>query len=484
MIKFKELYKPAAETPFGEKTVAKVTNNSQKVDADDVFVCIRGAVTDGHQYAQAAADAGAAVIVCDHDLGLANQYVVEDTRKAYAQMCSAYFGNPSHQLKLIGVTGTNGKTSTCLMIKSLLESQGHTVGLIGTIHNMVGDQVLPAKNTTPDAYELHSLFSLMEKSGCEYAVMEVSSHAIDQDRVYGLHFACCVFTNLTQDHLDYHKTMDNYLAAKKRIFGRCDRAVVNADDPYAAAIIEACECPVVTYAVETNESSYTGKNLRHRADGVDFEMVGDGVIGRVKLNIPGVFSVYNAMAAGSCVMTLGMPFASVVDAMCRLDSPKGRAEIVPTNGNDFTVIIDYAHTPDGLENIIRALRTTTAGRLVTLFGCGGDRDKTKRPQMGKIAADFSDYVIVTSDNPRTEKPGEIIKDIVAGMQDSITPYIIIENRIKAIEYAIMNAQPKDTILLAGKGHETYQILGHQTIHLDEREVVAEALLKLNEQDGM
>ncbi len=474
----KELYKKAADTPLGEVQVGKVTNNSQKVDEGDVFVCIQGALADGHQYARAAVDAGAAVVVCQRDLGLSNQLVVEDTHKVYAEMCAAYFGNPASRLKVIGVTGTNGKTSTCLMIQSILESQGHQVGLIGTIQNMVGNQILPAKNTTPDAYELHSLFSLMEHSGCDYVVMEVSSHAIDQDRVHGLHFAACVFTNLTQDHLDYHKTMENYAGVKKKIFGRCDRAVINADDPYAKEFMDACECPVVTYAVDTNESTYTAKNLRRYTGGVDFEMVGDSVIGRVKLKIPGLFSVYNALAAGSCVLALGVPFAGVVSAMCSLESPKGRAEVVPTNGRDFTVIIDYAHTPDGLENILKALRDSAKGRLVTVFGCGGDRDKTKRPQMGRIAGDFSDYVIVTSDNPRTEDPGEIIKDILAGMEDCDTPYMVIENRIKAIEYAILNAMPEDTILLAGKGHETYQIIGHQTIELDEREVVKKALAKL------
>ncbi len=475
-----ELYAPAAKSPLADVVIGKVTNNSQKVDAGDVFVCIRGGTVDGHTYAQAARDAGAAVIVCDHDLGLPNQLVVDDTRRAYALMCAAYFGHPADRLKIIGVTGTNGKTSTCVMIKSLLEAHGCKTGLIGTIHNMVGEEILPAKNTTPDAYELHSLFALMEKSGCEYAVMEVSSHAIDQDRVFGLHFAACVFTNLTQDHLDYHKTMENYLAAKKKIFGRCDRAIVNRDDAYCDEIVDGCECPVITYAVGRNDTDYTAKNLRQRADGVDFEMVGDSVIGRVRLKVPGVFSVYNAMAAGTCVLALGFPFASVVAAMSCLVSPKGRAEVVPTDEN-FTVIIDYAHTPDGLQSILKTLRATTRGRLVTLFGCGGDRDKTKRPQMGQIAVDYSDAVIVTSDNPRTEEPGEIIKDILAGMQNTKTPYTVVENRSKAIEHAVLNARENDVILLAGKGHETYQILGHQTVHLDEREVVAAALQKRREQ---
>lgn len=477
-MKLKELYPLSSGSDLGEREVGKVTNNSMLVEPGDVF--IRGVEDKGDEYAASAVKAGAGVIMCDRDLGLENQLIVEHPRKVYAEMCAAYFGHPAKKLKLIGVTGTNGKTSTCLMIKSILESFGHKTGLIGTVQNMVGDQILPAKNTTPGAYELHSLFSLMEMSGCEYAVMEVSSHAIDQDRVHGLHFACCIFTNLSQDHLDYHKTMDNYCLAKKKLFSMCDVAVINRDDKYADEIIDGCDCSVVTYALNTNQSDYVAKNLRKRADGVDFEMVGDCVIGRVKLGVPGEFSVYNAMAAGCSAITLGIPFARTIEAMCDLQSPKGRAEVVPVGEHDFTVIIDYAHTPDGLENILKTLRSTTQGRLVTLFGCGGDRDKGKRPQMGRIAADFSDYVIVTSDNPRTEEPAEIIKDIVEGMKHTKTEYIVIENRIKAIEYAILHAQTNDTILLAGKGHETYQILGHQTIRLDEREVVAKALSKIQQ----
>ncbi len=477
-MKFKDIYSAAVGTPIGEADIGKITNNSQTVEPGDVFV--RSVADNGALYGKAAYEAGAAVILCDRDLGLDNQLIVDDPRKVYAELCAAYFGNPADRIKIIGVTGTNGKTSTCLMIKSILESMGYKTGLIGTVHNMVGEQILPAKNTTPGAYELHSLFSLMEKSGCEYAVMEVSSHAIDQDRIHGLKFACGVYTNLTQDHLDYHKTMENYLNVKKRLFSLCDRCVVNIDDEYGTQVLEACTGEVTTYSIRSNESSYVAKNLRKRVDGVDFEMLGDGVIGRVRLKIPGDFSVYNALAAGSCVLSMGFDFHDVIKAMCHLESPKGRAEIVDVGDRDFTVVIDYAHTPDGLENILRALRSTVEGRLVTLFGCGGDRDKGKRPLMGGIAADFSDYVIVTSDNPRTEDAGEIINDILVGMKESKTPYTVIENRIKAIEYAILNAQPGDVILLAGKGHETYQIIGNQTIRLDEREVVAKALCKLED----
>ncbi len=477
-MKLKDLLVQTENTEFADLEIKNVKKDSRTVNEGDAFVCINGVTADGHKFAKDAAKLGAAVVICEHDVGLENQIIVENSRKAYAVMCASYFGNPASKLKIVGVTGTNGKTTTCTLMKSILEQLGHKVGLIGTVQNMVGEQILPAKNTTPDAFELHSLFSLMLSAGCEYVVMEVSSHAIDMERVFGLKYAACVFTNLSQDHLDYHKTMENYLNVKKRIFSSCTKAIINADDEYSDEIISACDCDIITYSINKNDSTYIAKNLKHRTDGVDFELVGDSVIGRVKIKTPGLFSVYNAMAAGACAVALGMPFMGVVNALCETGNVKGRAEIVPT-GKDFTVVIDYAHTPDGLENILRSLNEIKEGRLVTLFGCGGDRDKTKRPLMGTIAASYSDYVIVTSDNPRTEEPSEIIKDILSGINDVKIPVISIENRIEAIEYAIKNAQSGDMILLAGKGHETYQILKNSTIHLDEREIVANALNDLN-----
>ena len=476
-MKLKELLVEAANTEFADIEISNVKKDSRKVDKGDAFVCINGVTADGHKFAKTAAQNGAAVVICEHDVGLENQLVVDDTRKAYALMCAAFFGNPAKKLKIVGVTGTNGKTTTCTVLKSILEHFGHKVGLIGTVQNMIGDETLPAKNTTPDPYELHSLFSLMLSADCDYVVMEVSSHAIDMKRVYGLTYAACVFTNLTQDHLDYHKTMENYLNVKKRIFSLCEKAVVNADDKYAEDIIEACDCDVYTYSVKCDNTTFKAQNICHRVDGVDFEMKGDGVIGRVKFKTPGEFSVYNALAAGTCAVALGLPFAGVTDALCLGPKVKGRAEVVPTN-RDFTVVIDYAHTPDGLLNIMETLNEVKKGRLVTVFGCGGDRDKTKRPIMGKLAEENSDKVIVTSDNPRSEDPDEIIKDVLEGMKDSKVPVEAIADRAKAVEHAILTAQPGDMILLAGKGHETYQVLKDKTIHLDEREIVADTIKKL------
>ena len=454
--------------------IVSITCDSRRVEPGCLFVCIVGTAVDGHIYAETAQSAGAAAVVVQRDMGLHTQLVAENTRMAWAQICANWFGHPASRLKMIGVTGTNGKTTTTTLIKSMLEYAGHKVGLIGTIHNLIGDRVLPARHTTPDPYDLQSLLALMVVEGCDYCVMEVSSHALHQRRVAGCVYEVGVFTNLTQDHLDYHGTMEEYMLAKKELFSLSRTAIVNTDDDWAAAISAGIPCPLMTYSAKDDAADYVARNIRHRADGVDFELVGLGKIGRVNMQIPGQFSVYNGLCAATVCLAVGMEFDTVVAALSAANGVKGRAEVVPT-GRDFTVVIDYAHTPDGLDNICRTLKECCQGRLVTLFGCGGDRDKTKRPLMGAVAASLSDYLVVTSDNPRTEDPAAIIEDILVGLQDTATPYTVVENRVEAIHWAIAHAEAGDTILLAGKGHETYQILGTETIHLDEREVVAEAL---------
>ncbi len=452
--------------------IKNITNDSRCVEEGTLFFCIRGFNVDGHKFAETAAHNGAAAVIVDHNVGLDCQVVVEDTRIAYAYACSAFFGHPKDKLKLIGITGTNGKTTTSFLIKSMLESMGHKTGLIGTIHNMIGDKAIPTENTTPDAFQLHQTFKMMVDGGCEYAVMEVSSHALDQERVACLRFDAGVFTNLTQDHLDYHKTMDNYIAAKKRLFDVSDVAVINADDNSAEKMMADINCPVTTYAVKS-EADWTAHNIEYLTSGTVFTING-AKSGRISTCTPGRFSVYNAMSAACCMLSLGFEFDEVCSALSSADGVKGRAEVVNT-GRDFTVLIDYAHTPDGVENILSTVNEIKNGRLVTLFGCGGDRDRTKRPLMGKIAAQLSDFCIVTSDNPRTESPSTIIDDILVGMTDTTTPYVVIENRSEAIKYAINNAQKNDVIVLVGKGHETYQIIGTQKNHFDEREEVYKAL---------
>ena len=457
--------------------ISSLTSDSRNVKEGSVFVCIKGPSVDGHKFANNAAQSGAAVIICEKDLGLSNQIIVPDTRALFAEMCSAWFGNPAKSLKIVGVTGTNGKTSTTYMVKKIIESAGHKCGLIGTIQNMIGEKIVPAKNTTPGIYELNELFSQMRDEGCEYVLMEVSSHALDQERVAGIEFETAVFTNLTQDHLDYHVTMDNYLEAKKKLFKTCKTAVINADDEYTAQLLEGLTCKISTYSASDDKATYTAKNINYRADGLEYEFVGYNTICRIRVKTGGKFTVYNSMAAIICAMELGFSLNDAADALSQMEGVKGRAEVYPT-GKDFTVIIDYAHTPDGLKNILRAFYGCKRGRLVALFGCGGDRDRTKRPIMGQVACGYADYVIVTSDNPRSEEPALIIEDILEGMKETSTPYTVIENRGEAIKFALENAKKDDIIVLAGKGHETYQILKDGTIHFDEREVISQVLENL------
>ena len=464
---------------YSDVDVLDVTQDSRLVKEGALFVCIKGAAFDGHNVAAEMLEKGAAAIVVERDLGLDKQIIVDNSRAVYSPICSNFFNNPADKLKLIGLTGTNGKTTTTFLIKQILENVGKKVGLIGTVQNMIGDKIYPAKFTTPDPYELQKLFAMMVDAGCEYCVMEVSSQALAQGRVNGLRFALAAFTNLTQDHLDYHKTWENYFNSKRILFENADIAVTNADDEHGMKIIEDLDFDkIVTYAVNTNDASYVAKNVSFKPSGVEYELVGDS-IGRCNCPIPGRFSVYNSLCAASCALSLGIDFSDVLDAISKSNGVKGRIEVVPNGGRDFTIIIDYAHSPDGLENIITSLQEIAKGRVVTLFGCGGDRDKTKRPKMGKIVAELSDYCIVTSDNPRSENPADIIKDILVGMEGINTPYTVIENRKEAIAYAIKNAQKDDIILLAGKGHETYQILPTGTIHFDEREAVAEILSELD-----
>lgn len=453
--------------------ITGITCDSRAVKSGYLFVCIKGFKSDGHEFAKAALEKGAAVIITERDLGLASQIIVEDSHAAYADMCAKWFGNPAKALKLIGVTGTNGKTSVTYMLKKILETAGFKVGLIGTIQNMICDEVIATENTTPNAYDLNSLFALMKAKGCTNVIMEVSSHALDQCRVYNLNFEVAMFTNLTQDHLDYHKTMENYLAAKKKLFKMCKTAVVNSDDEYSSQLLEGLECKISTYSASDN-STYSAKAIQYKPTGVEYEFVSDTDLCHIKVNTGGGFTVYNSLCAASCAVELGLPIKQVAAAIAELPGVKGRAEVVPCD-RGFTIIIDYAHTPDGLKNILSTFRECEKNRLTVVFGCGGDRDKTKRPIMGSVAARYADFVIVTSDNPRSEEPSAIIEDILVGMDGTPTPYKIIENRIEAIKYAVETAQKDDIIVLAGKGHETYQILKEGTIHLDEREVVAEVL---------
>ena len=460
---------------FGEREVTFITDNSAKVSEGCVFVCIEGKRFDGHTKAQEAIENGAVAVIVQKDLGLDCQILVENTRSAYALACAAFFGHPERKLKIIGVTGTNGKTTSCFILKAVLDGMGHETGLIGTVKNIVGKKEYPAALTTPDSYELYSLFSEMVECGCEYCVMEVSSQALDQRRVDGIHFDAAIFTNLTQDHLDYHGSFENYRAAKRKLFENASLAVVNIDDANAEYLTQGAGCETVTFSVNGDDCDYSAKNIRISAAGVKYIMVKNGNIGRVNFAVPGKFSVYNSMGAAVCLAEMGLDFNSVLDSLALCTGVPGRMEVVPTD-KPYTVLIDYAHTPDGLENVLNCVREITDGRVICVFGCGGDRDKTKRPIMGEIAARLADVAVVTSDNPRSEDPETIIEDITAGIGGKSNAKIIVDSdRKSAIKKALETAREGDVIVLAGKGQETYQILSSGKIHFDEREVVAEIL---------
>ena len=458
--------------------INSIQYDSRKINKGDIFFCIEGFNVDGHKYIKSAIDKGATVIVVQkevEDCGDVTLIKVENTRKALAKASSNFYDNPSKRLKLIGVTGTNGKTTSTFMIKSILEQCGHKVGLIGTIANYIGDKKLHSERTTPESLELHQLFNEMVKEDVEYCIMEVSSHSLELDRVYGIEFSKGIFTNLTQDHFDFHKTFENYFNAKLKLFLNSKISIVNADDNYGEKIIDSIVGDVVTYGLES-QAMLRAKNLKLHSRGIEFTLVYNGNEEDIKLSIPGKYNVYNALGCIAATIHEGASIEDIKEALKKVAVP-GRCEIVTLNHDlGYDVIVDYAHTPDGLENILNSAREFTFGRLISVFGCGGDRDKTKRPIMGSIGSNLSDIAIITSDNPRTEDPMAIIEDIKSGLKKD--NYIVIENRREAIKYAMKIAKDKDVIVIAGKGHEDYQILKDKRIHFDEREIISEIIKEL------
>lgn len=454
--------------------ISGISYDSRRVKKGDVFVAMTGYETDGHKFIPDAIEAGAVAVICERelDVGVAT-VVVPSSREALARMSCEWFGQPAEKMVFIGVTGTNGKTTTTYLIKHLLETcLGAKVGLVGTNKNMIGQQQIETERTTPESFELQKLFAEMLDAGCTHVVMEVSSHALYLHRVDGIKFKLGIFTNLSQDHLDFHKTMEEYLNAKAILFNRCEMGIINLDDPHSQFLIENASCKVYTYSsAGKNEADLVAKNINLKSNRVEFEAVHMDGISRTELHIPGMFNVSNALAAESAALLLGISLKNITDAMKTFEGVKGRMEVVPT-GTDYTIIIDYAHTPDALENILKCVRGFAEGRIVAVFGCGGDRDPKKRPIMGSIAEKLADKVIVTSDNPRTEKPEAIIEDILSGMKKK---HKVIVDRVEAIHYAMDTAKKDDIILLCGKGHETYQIVGKTKHHMDEREIVLEHL---------
>ncbi len=454
-----------------ELDIREVRYDSRMVGQGDLFVAIRGYATDGHQYIGKAIEQGAVAVVCEEAPAGVPAIVVENARQALAEIAANRFGHPADSMVMLGVTGTNGKTTTTYLVKHMLEDAGYKVGLIGTNQNLIGDEAIETERTTPESYELHALFARMRDAGCTHVIMEVSSHSLVLDRVYGIRFAVGAFTNLTQDHLDFHKTMEEYRKAKAMLFSVCDKGVINLDDAAAQAMLADAGCPCLTFSCGSDAAGLTAKNLQLHADGVEFLANTRGELARVRLGIPGHFSAENALCALGIAVQLGIPLENAARSLATAKGVKGRVEVVPVDA-DYTVLIDYAHSPDGVENVLKAVRGFAKGRVIALFGCGGDRDRTKRPKMGRIAAELADFCVVTSDNPRTEQPQAIIDDILAGMKDSKTPMQVIADRPEAIRWALAHAKKDDIIVLMGKGHETYQEVNHVKHHMDEREIVA------------
>ncbi len=461
--------------------ITNIESDSRKVKENTLFICIKGEKADGHEYIEEAIEKGAIVVVINEDYvkevkKLKIPYVVvTDNEKAMAQIACNYFDNPSKKFKLVGITGTKGKTTTTYMIKNILEKAGKKVGLVGTIANMIGDKKYDTQNTTPGAIELQALFYKMAQENVDVAVMEVSSHALAMDRVYGCDFNIGVFTNLSQEHMDYHKTFDNYVEAKAKLFKMAKQGFVNCDDVYSLRVEKMAECPITTFGLDNGPKIFA-KDLIITNSYVEFKLMVNNRPERVRVGIPGRFTVYNSLAAISVATALNIDFEYIKAGLEDVKVP-GRSEMVP-NMHGKTIMIDYAHSPDSLENILKAVKSYTKGKLICVFGCGGDRDNAKRPMMGEISGKIADFTVITSDNPRTEDPKKIVEQIEEGMKTTKGRYVVVQDRTKAIEYAIKMAGKYDIVVLAGKGHETYQILKTGKIHYDEREIVAQILKKM------
>ena len=465
-----------SQTADPDLEILDIVYDSRKAVPGSLFVAVAGFVTDGNLYIEKALQNGAVAVVTAVRPKADIPYVlVQSDRLALALMGANFYGHPADSMTVIGVTGTNGKTTSTLLLKHVLETTRNAkVGLMGTMENMIGNESVPAQRTTPESLDLQAMFAKMRDAGCSYAIMEVSSHALSLDRVAGVRFGLAAFTNLTEDHLDFHKTMENYCDAKGILFERSDKQVANADDPWCDRICSHTKNPVLLTSVNTTRGLHA-VDRELLSDGVRFTAVCGEEKVPVQLPIPGKFTVYNALTVLGCAMQLGISLRQAAEALRTASGVKGRVEVVPTPGKDYTVLIDYAHTPDGLENVLSSVKGYCKGRLISVFGCGGDRDPIKRPIMGRIGVEISDIAIITSDNPRTEDPMAIIADILKGVEGTERAYHVIENRPAAIRQAMDIAQKDDIIVLAGKGHETYQEINGVKHHLDEREVVAEYL---------
>lgn len=454
-----------------------IAYDSRKTKKGFVFVCIDGMTTDGHDYVDQALEYGASAVIIQKDMNIAEGCPVirtDDSRLALACISDRFYGHPSGRFKLIGITGTKGKTTTTFMLKSILEASGKKVGIIGTLGTRIGERILYSERTTPESQDLQELFAQMVEEGVEYVAMEVSSQGLALHRVSCCEFDVGVFTNLSRDHIGgkEHASMEEYLLAKCKLFKICKNGLINVDNEYAEKILKEATCSTLTFGIKA-DSCVRASNIVKLPKSVEFDITSPWYGLRLRVNIPGRFSVYNALAAAGVSGMLGMPAEAVMAGLDKVQVP-GRAESVDT-GRDYSVIIDYAHTPDSLENILSTVRDYAAGRVVCIFGCGGDRDRSKRPMMGEISGRLADYTVITSDNPRTENPETIMRQIEDGIKTTAGKYICICDRREAIKHALSAAMAGDVLVLAGKGHETYQTFSDRTIPFDEREVVRELL---------
>ncbi|MFD1735721.1 UDP-N-acetylmuramoyl-L-alanyl-D-glutamate--2,6-diaminopimelate ligase [Bacillus salitolerans] len=467
--------------PTENPLITTIEMDSREVKNGSLFICIKGYTVDGHDFANQALEKGAVAVISEKPLKLSVPViVVKDTKRVMAILSDAFFGQPTQKLQLIGVTGTNGKTSTTHILEKMIAAHGKKTGLIGTLHIKIGNEKFEVKNTTPESLTLQKTFAKMVKEKVDTAIMEVSSHALDLGRVHGCDYDIAVFTNLTQDHLDYHGSMEEYKRAKGLLFAQLGNkfdhtrpkfAIINADDLAAADYIKSTAAHVITYGIKSPSDIYAS-NIQMKNQGTSFDVSIFGKSYRVRMNLVGLFSVYNVLAAMGAALAAHIPVQKILDAIKEITGVQGRFELVQ-GGQDFAVVVDYAHTPDSLENAIRTIKEFVKGKVFVVVGCGGDRDRTKRPLMAKIATDLADYSIFTSDNPRSEDPLTILKDMEEGV--SRHTYKTIVDRESAIRYAVGHAKKDDAVLIAGKGHETYQIIGAQVFDFDDREVAKKVI---------
>jgi UDP-N-acetylmuramoyl-L-alanyl-D-glutamate--2,6-diaminopimelate ligase len=468
---------------IGELEVKNVVSDSRLVEERDLFVAIKGTSRDGHRYIKEALDRGAAAVILERDVDVdgAIKIRVKDARKASALAAANLRGNPSRDIKVIGVTGTNGKTTVTYILENILRRAGFKVGVVGTVRYKIGDEIIESDNTTPSPIMLQDMLRRMADNSLDYCVMEVSSHALDQHRTGGVGFRAAIFTNATQEHLDYHKNFKNYLNSKTALFKNLPResvAIINRDDPSFSKVKRSASAGrSISFGLNSKADLY-GDNIKVDINGSTFDMHAEGGSVSVRSPLIGIYNISNMLAAASCALAEGVDIGTVKEGLENIDGIPGRLQVQDAGG--IKVFIDYAHTDDALEKVLKAISGLKRRRLITVFGCGGNRDKKKRPKMGAIAAKFSDYVVITSDNPRYEDPVDIMNDITRGIPANIKDYSVIEERREAIIKALSHARDGDIVLIAGKGHEKYQIIKDEKLPFSDLEVVKEFAKKYRE----